>query len=85
VIDDWLLARVTDAARRDLLNVIGHRIDAGPDSSPASCPRPSGHAAIGQHRRDRTTHRAQKLTLKGPTMRDPDTRRGGRGNHDRWR
>jgi DNA replication protein DnaC len=82
-IDDWLLAPLTDAERRDLLEVIEDRSERASTLIASQLPPTAWHAAIGEPSVadaicDRVIHRAHKLTLKGPTMRDPDTRRGGK-------
>ncbi len=82
-IDDWLLAPLTDAERRDLLEVIEDRSERASTLIASQLPPTAWHAAIGEPSVadaicDRLIHRAHKLTLKGPTMRDPDTRRGGK-------
>jgi hypothetical protein len=83
-IDDWLLAPLTDAERRDLLEVIEDRSERRSTLIASQLPPTAWHAAIGEPSVadaicDRLIHRAHKLTLKGPTMRDPDTRRPGKG------
>jgi DNA replication protein DnaC len=83
-IDDWLLAPLTDAERRDLLEVVEDRSERRSTLIASQLPPTAWHAAIGEPSVadaicDRLIHRAHKLTLKGPTMRDPETRRPGRG------
>jgi DNA replication protein DnaC len=80
-IDDWLLAALTDAERRDLLEVIEDRSERASTLVASQLPPTAWHAAIGEPTVadaicDRLVHRAHRLTLKGPTMRDPDTKRG---------
>ena len=79
-IDDWLLAPLTDAERRDLLEVIEGRSERAATLIASQLPPTAWHAAIGEPSVadaicDRLIHQAHRLTLKGPTMRDPDTRR----------
>ena len=79
-IDDWLLAPLTDAERRDLLEVIEDRSERASTLIASQLPPTAWHAAIGEPSVadaicDRLIHRAHRLTLKGPTMRDPGTRR----------
>src|SRR2546422_3580631 len=79
-IDDWLLAPLTDGERRDLLEVIEDRTERRSTLIASQLPPTAWHAAIGEPSVadaicDRLIHRAHKLTLKGPTMRDPETRR----------
>jgi DNA replication protein DnaC len=80
-IDDWLLAALTDAERRDVLEVIEDRSERASTLIASQLPPTAWHAAIGEPSVadaicDRLIHRAHRLTLKGPTMRDPGTRRG---------
>lgn len=82
-IDDWLLASLTEAERRDLLEVIEDRSERVSTLIASQLPPTAWHAAIGEPTVadaicDRLIHRAHKLTLKGPTMRDPGTRRDGK-------
>ena len=79
-IDDWLLAPLSDAERRDLLEVIEDRSERTATLIASQLPPTAWHAAIGDPSVadaicDRLIHRAHRLTLKGPTMRDPATRR----------
>jgi DNA replication protein DnaC len=83
-IDDWLLAALTETERRDLLEVIEDRSERAATLIASQLPPTAWHAAIGEPSVadaicDRLIHRAHKLTLKGPTMRDPGTRRDGKG------
>jgi DNA replication protein DnaC len=80
-IDDWLLAPLTDGERRDLLEVIEDRSERASTLIASQLPATAWHAAIGEPSVadaicDRLIHQAHRLTLKGPTMRDPETRRG---------
>ena len=79
-IDDWLLASLTEAERRDLLEVIEDRSERRSTLIASQLPPTAWHAAIGEPSVadaicDRVLHHAHRLTLKGPTMRDPATRR----------
>ena len=81
-IDDWLLAPLTDPERRDLLEVIEDRSERASTLIASQLPSTAWHAAIGEPTVadaicDRLIQAAHRLTLKGPTMRDPKTRRGG--------
>jgi len=83
-IDDWLLASLTEAERRDLLEVIEDRSERRSTLIASQLPPTAWHAAIGEPSVadaicDRVLHQAHRLTLKGPTMRDPATRRGTKG------
>ena len=80
-IDDWLLAALTDVERRDLLEVIEDRSERTSTLIASQLPSTAWHAAIGEPSVadaicDRLVHRAHRLILKGPTMRDPDAKRG---------
>jgi DNA replication protein DnaC len=82
-VDDWLLAALTDAERRDLLEVIEDRSERAATLIASQLPPTAWHAAIGEPSVadaicDRLVHRAHRLTLNGPTMRDPDGKRGQR-------
>jgi DNA replication protein DnaC len=82
-IDDWLLAPLTDTDRRDLLEVIEDRTERRSTLIASQLPPTAWHAAIGEPSVadaicDRLIHQAHRLTLKGPTMRDPATRRNGK-------
>lgn len=82
-IDDWLLAPLTDAERRDLLEVIEDRSERTSTLIASQLPPTAWHAGIGEPSVadaicDRLLHRAHRLTLKGPTMRDPGTRRSSK-------
>ena len=82
-IDDWLLASLSDPERRDLLEVIEDRTERRSTLIASQLPPTAWHAAIGEPSVadaicDRLIHRAHRLTLKGPTMRDPATRRDGK-------
>ena len=79
-VDDWLLAALTEAERRDLLEVIEDRSERHSTLIASQLPPTAWHAAIGEPSVadaicDRILHHAHRLTLKGPTMRDPATRR----------
>ena len=81
LIDDWLLAPLTDAERRDLLEVLEDRSERTSTLIASQLPPTAWHAAIGEPSVadaicDRLIHHAHRLTLTGPTMRDPGTRRG---------
>jgi DNA replication protein DnaC len=79
-IDDWLLASLSEAERRDLMEVIEDRSERRSTLIASQLPPTAWHAAIGEPSVadaicDRVLHQAHRLTLKGPTMRDPATRR----------
>ena len=69
------------AERRDLLEVLEDRSERTSTLIASQLPPTAWHAAIGEPSVadaicDRLIHHAHRLTLKGPTMRDPGTRRG---------
>lgn len=79
-IDDWLLAPLSDAERRDLLEVIEDRTERASTLVAGQIPVDAWHAAIGDPSLadalcDRVRHQAHRLALKGPSMRDPSARR----------
>ena len=73
-----------DAERRDLLEVIEDRSERASTLIASPLPPTAWHAAIGEPSVadaicNRLIHQAHRLTLKGPTMRDPGTRRSPKG------
>jgi DNA replication protein DnaC len=85
--DTGLLAPLSDAERRDLLKVIDDRTERRSMLIASQLPPKARHAAIVEPNVtdpicDRPIHRAHKLTLKGPTMRD---RRAGASRDVRLR
>lgn len=75
-LDDWLLMPLTDAERRDLLEVIEDRSERGSTLVAGQLPTDAWHQAIGEPTLadaicDRLLHRAHRLEMKGPSMRDP--------------
>ncbi len=74
-LDDWLLAPLKDAERRDLLEVIEDRYERGSTLIASQLPVTAWHGLIGDATLadaicDRLVHRAHKITLKGPSMRE---------------
>ena len=70
-IDDWMIAPLRDAERRDLTRSSRTGPNAPRPSSPASCPWPTGTAVIGDANQadaicDRLLHDAHRIELKGP-------------------
>lgn len=68
-IDDWLLASLTDAERRDLLEVIEDRSERRSTLIASQLPPTAWHTAIGEPSVadatcDRLIHHAHRLTLK---------------------
>jgi len=81
-IDDWLLAPLRDAERRDLLEVIEDRSERGSTLVASQLPAKDWHASIGDPNLadgicDRLLHNAHRIDMKGPSMRrtkgDPKT------------
>ena len=73
-IDDWLLAPLRDAERRDLLEVIEDRAERASTLIAGQLPVPDWHGAIGDPTQadaicDRLLHDAHRLELTGPSMR----------------
>lgn len=74
VIDDWGLAPLTDAERRDFLEVMEDRHGAKSTLMTSQYPVSSWHDLIGEPTMadailDRIIHNAHKITLKGESMR----------------
>jgi DNA replication protein DnaC len=75
-LDDWLLAPLTDAERRDLLEVIEDRSERGSTLVAGQLAIDGWHQAIGEPTLadaicDRLLHHAHRIELTGPSMRDP--------------
>ena len=73
-IDDWLLAPLRDAERRDLTEVIEDRAERGSTLIASQLPATDWHAGIGDPNQadaicDRLLHDAHRLELTGPSMR----------------
>ena len=73
-IDDWLLAPLRDAERRDLTEVIEDRAERASTLIASQLPLTDWHAVIGDPNQadaicDRLLHDAHRLELKGPSMR----------------
>jgi len=74
-IDDWLLAPLRDGERRDLVEVIEDRSERATTLIASQLPVKDWHASIGDPNLadaicDRLLHKAHRIELKGPTMRD---------------
>jgi DNA replication protein DnaC len=74
-IDDWLLAPLRDSERRDLVEVIEDRSERATTLIASQLPVKDWHASIGDPNLadaicDRLLHKAHRIELKGPTMRD---------------
>ena len=79
-LDDWLLAALKDAERRDLLEVIEDRTERASTLIASQLPVKTWHEAIGEPTLadaicDRLIHPAHRIALKGPSMREIRARR----------
>jgi len=77
-IDDWLLAPLKDAERRDLIEVIEDRSERASTLSASQLPVKEWHGVIGDPNQadaicDRLLHNAHRIELKGPSMRKTKT------------
>jgi len=73
-IDDWLLAPLKDAERRDLLEVIEDRSERVSTLIASQLPVKDWHGVIGDPNQadaicDRLLHQAHRMELKGPSLR----------------
>lgn len=78
VIDDWLLAPLRDAERRDLIEVIEDRSERASTLIASQLLAKDWHEVIGDPNQadamcDRLLHNAHRIDLKGPTMRNSKT------------
>ena len=74
IIDDFLLTQLTDIERRDLLEVIEDRYQAGATIIASQCPIQDWHPNIGDLTLadaicDRLLHNAYKIEMRGDSMR----------------
>jgi len=74
-IDDWLLAPLRDAERRDLVEVVEDRSERASTLIASQLPAKDWHASIGDPNLadaicDRLLHNAHRIELKGPSKRD---------------
>jgi len=77
-IDDWLLAALRDAERRDLVEVIEDRAERASTLIAGQLPVEDWHGVIGDPNQadaicDRLLHNAHRIKLKGPTVRNTTT------------
>ena len=77
-IDDWLLAPLRDAERRDLVEVIEDRAERASTLIAGQLPVKDWHGVIGDPNQadaicDRLLHNAHRIELKGPTIRNTKT------------
>ena len=73
-IDDWLLAPLRDAERRDLVEVIEDRSERASTLVASQLPAKDWHASIGDPNLadaicDRVLNNAHRIEMKGPSMR----------------
>lgn len=73
--DDWLLAPLRDTERRDLVEVVEDRSERASTLVASQLPVKDWHASVGDPNLadaicDRLLHKAHRLELKGPSMRD---------------
>lgn len=76
-IDDWLIAPLKDAERRDLLEVFEDRAERASTLIATQLPTTAWHEAIAEPTMadalcDRLLHRAHRIDLTGPSLRDPE-------------
>lgn len=74
-IDDWLITPLKDQERRDLLEIIEDRYERRATLLATQFPVKSWHEAIGEPTLadaicDRIIHRAHRIDLKGPSIRE---------------
>jgi DNA replication protein DnaC len=74
-IDDWLITGLKEQARSDLLEVIEDRTEHASTLIATQLPVEGWHAAIGEPTMadaicDRLIHRAHRIELRGPSLRD---------------
>jgi DNA replication protein DnaC len=74
-IDDWLLAPLRDSERRDLVEVVEDRSERATTLIASQLPVKDWHASIGDPNLadaicDRLLHKAHRIELKGPSLRD---------------
>lgn len=74
ILDDWLVAPLTDANRRDLFEILEDRYDRRSTMICAQLPQELWHTAIGDPMLadailDRLVHNAYRLDLKGESLR----------------
>ena len=77
-IDDWLLAPLRDAERRDLMEVIEDRSEQASTLIASQLLVKDWHGVIGDPNQadaicDRLLHNAHRMDLKGPTIRNTKT------------
>ncbi|MFQ5931592.1 MAG: IS21-like element helper ATPase IstB [Nitrospiraceae bacterium] len=86
-IDDWLLHPLKESERRDVMEVIEDRAERGSTLIASQLLAKDWHAAIGDPNQadaicDRLLHRAHRISLKGPSLRDTKTPKPSRKSKD---
>ena len=76
-IDDWLLAPLKESERRDLIEVIEDRCERASTLIASQLPVKDWHGVIGDPNQadalcDRLLHRAHRIALKGPSLRETE-------------
>jgi DNA replication protein DnaC len=77
ILDDFLLTTPSAAERKDFLEIVEDRYQAGATIIATQCPVKQWHSAIGDPTLadaicDRLVHNAYKIALKGPSVRTQD-------------
>ena len=77
-IDDWMIAPLRDAERRDLMEVIEDRSEQASTLIASQLPIKDWHGVIGDPNQadaicDRLLHNAHRIALKGHTVRNTET------------
>jgi DNA replication protein DnaC len=85
IVDDWAMAPMTEAERRDFLEICDTRYQARSTLLTSQLPVTSWHAQIGDPTLadsilDRLVHNAHRLELKGESLRKKRGPKGGKEN-----
>ena len=85
IVDDWAMAPMTEAERRDFLEICDVRYQARSTMLTSQFPVTNWHAQIGDPTiadsiLDRLVHNAHRIELKGESMRKLRGQKGGTGN-----
>ena len=87
ILDDWGLAAMTSQQGRDILEIIDDRHGRGSTIVTSQLPVADWHdlipdPTVADAVLDRLVHTAHRLPLKGPSLRKPSEKSGGRGGLD---
>jgi DNA replication protein DnaC len=87
ILDDWGLAAMTSSQGRDILEIIDDRHGRGSTIVTSQLPVADWHdlipdPTVADAVLDRLVHTANRLALKGPSLRKPPEKSGGRGGLD---